>query len=103
MPLGSFFTGMIAGGALVYGSLTYHVLNTAQGMTFIPKLQPSFEDIYLDVRQFGISDWSRHRAVAAAVVKANKQEIFTQHTADTVSQHVGDLVRELNGLKPSTP
>ena len=99
MGLRSFVTGMAVGGALVYGSLTHHVLRTENGLTTVPKLQPSFEEIYLDVRQYSISDWARHKAVAAAIVSAHKEEIFTGHASQTVSQGVGDFVREFTNLR----
>jgi hypothetical protein len=100
MNLGNFVSGMVVGGVLVWGSQTYHVLRTDQGIQLVPKMQPSFAETYLDVRQFGISDWARHKTVAAAVVAAGKQEVFTQHASETVTQGVGDLVREWNRLLP---
>ena len=100
MNLGSFVGGVVVGGALMYGSLTHHVLRTEQGYRLVPKLQPGLAETYLDVRQFTISDWARHRGVAAAVVTAGRQEIFTQQAADTVTQGVGELIRELERLQP---
>ncbi len=99
MQLGSFLSGMAAGGLLVYGAVTHHVLHTKDGFTTVPRLQPSFSDMYLDVREFGISDWNRHRDLAAAIVAAHKEQIFTQNAHQTVTQGVSDFLREWTRLR----
>ena len=67
----------------------------------ITGMQPSFSDVYLDVREFGISDWNRHRDLAAAIVSAHKEQIFTQSSHQTVTQSVSDFLREWTRLRQS--
>jgi hypothetical protein len=99
MSLGSFACGAVLGGGLVFGSLSYHVLRTDDGVQVVPKLSPTFVDTYLDVRTFGISDWARHKPLAAAIVHAKKENIFKGPAADTVSDGVNGLVSELTHLQ----
>ena len=100
MQLSSFVTGLVAGAALMYGSITHHLLRTNEGLTLVPKLQPSLAETYLDVRTFGISDWSRHPAVAAAIVRSGKQQLFAQHAEPTIRDQVQDFLQAWGG-KPS--
>ena len=50
--------GMILGGAGVYVGLKYHVLNTPEGLQLVPKLEATFADTYVDIRQFTPADWN---------------------------------------------
>jgi hypothetical protein len=57
MSFGSFVTGSVLGGALVYGSLCWHVLRTDDGYEFVRKTSGDFAETYVDVRNFSMSDW----------------------------------------------
>lgn len=96
--LGSFIAGMLVGGGLIFGSQNYHVLRTDDGVTVVPKLTASFSDIYVDVRKFGVSDWAQHKALAAAIVKAKKDDIFKDSTTESVKQGVNNFVNEFHSL-----
>ena len=72
--------GVLVGGAAVFGSLKYHFLRTADGFAVVPKLESSFQDTYVDVRQFGVTDWVGHRALAAALVQAKRENIIQTST-----------------------
>jgi hypothetical protein len=89
---------MLVGGGLIFGSQNYHVLRTDDGVTMVPKLTSSFSDIYVDVRNFGVTDWAQHKALAAAIVKAKKESIFKDSTSASVKQGVDNFVNELHGL-----
>jgi hypothetical protein len=96
--LGTFIAGMLVGGGLIFGSQNYHVLRTDAGVSVVPKLTASFSDIYVDVRSFGVTDWAQHKALAAAIVKAKKEDIFKESSSESVKQGVNNFVNELHSL-----
>lgn len=89
--LGALVTGVVVGGGLVYGSLNYHVLRTDEGLEMVPKAEATFSDTYLDVRNFGVSDWADHEQVAHAVLKAGKDHILKDAAAHSVSEGLNSL------------
>ena len=89
--------GAILGAGLVYGSLTHHVLRTDTGLEFIPKAQAGFQETYLDVRQFGVSNWTDHQAVAQAVVKAGKEALLKDSARNSLERGVDNLLNRISG------
>jgi len=69
-----FLMGSILGGAAVFSSLSYHFVQTKDGVEMIPKLSPKFEETYVDCRTFGPTDWSQHKQLVVAITQANKFE-----------------------------
>lgn len=96
--MGRFVMGIIVGIALTIGAQRYHVLNTDQGIQFVPKLVQGFGETYLDVREFTLDDWSRHKSVAAAVVHAGKESILRDGASETLVDGMDDVLRDL-GLR----
>ncbi len=74
--MGSFLFGVAVGAALVFGSLKYHVLRAQDGLHVVPKVTSTFEDAYVDIRQFGPADWNEHRTLVAGLIKANKEDLI---------------------------
>jgi hypothetical protein len=95
MSLASFLAGAVVGGGLVFGSLSYHVVHTNDGIVWIPKNSPTFLETYLDVRNFGVSDWSRHKGVVAAIVRAKRESIFGDAAVDTAQEGVSNIMGRL--------
>lgn len=73
---GSFLLGVLVGAGLVFGALKYHVVQANDGFHFVPKITSGFEDTYVDVRNFGLNDWTEHRALSMALVKADKAHLM---------------------------
>jgi hypothetical protein len=94
MSFGSFLCGATIGGSLVFGTLSYHVLRTNDGVQVVPKLSPDFHEAYVDVRQFTPMDWARHKTVVTAIVRAKKESIFQGAAIESLNQGVTGLVRE---------
>ena len=84
--------GVALGAGLVYGALNYHVLRTTEGVEFVPKLSATFSETYLDVRQFGVSDWADHQVVARAVMQAGKDELLTDSATRSLQEGVQGLI-----------
>lgn len=98
--LWSFIWGIAVGGALVYGAISYHVINTQDGLNFVPKVTAGFEDTYVDIRGFGLDDWTRHRALAMALIKAGKADLM----GDTASLPLRDTLEGwLKGFQGEQP
>lgn len=93
--LGAFLLGVAVGAGLVFGSLKYHVLRAHDGLHVVPKVAATFEDAYVDIRQFGPSDWNDHRTLAAALIKANQEDLI----GETAAYSLRDSLRSaLDGL-----
>ena len=82
--------GMVLGGLLVTGSLKYHVLRTKDGMTLVPKREFSFADAYVDIREFGVSEWAKHQELMLAVVESKKTELLENSARETVERKLGE-------------
>ena len=86
-----FVIGFGLGALTVLGSLKYHVLRTDEGLDVVPKLSATFSETYLDVRGFGVAEWTEHKSVMAAVVQAKKAHLFKDAAAT-------DLVDSFDGM-----
>jgi hypothetical protein len=95
--LGCVVLGILVGAGLVYGALNYHVLRTEQGVEFVPKLSATFDETYIDVRQFGVSDWADHEQVARAVVKSGKDHILRDAATRSVQEGINSLWDKVRG------
>jgi hypothetical protein len=100
MSLGTFLSGAAVGGSLVFGSLSYHFLRTEEGLQMVPKLSATFHETYIDVRNFGATDWARHKTIVAAIVRANKDDIFAETEVDTTHEGVTSLLKEHGDVNP---
>jgi hypothetical protein len=89
--LGSTLTGVVLGGGLVYGALNYHVLRTPEGVELVPKLSATFDETYLDVRQYGVSEWADHDLVARAIVKSGKDHILKDAATRSVQDGINSI------------
>ena len=95
--LGSTLFGVAIGAGLVYGALNYHVLRTEEGVELVPKLSANFDDIYLDVRTYGVADWADHDQVARAVVKSGKDHILKDAATRSVQEGINNLWDRVRG------
>lgn len=71
-----FLGGLVVGAVLLYGAMTYHVVNTPDGLQVVPKTIPGLAGTYVDIRGFGIDDWAEHRDLAMALTQAGKSELL---------------------------
>ena len=85
----SFLLGVVVGGALVFGGMTYHIVRASDGFHRIPKLNAGIEKFYVDIRQFGVDDWAEHRGLATAIIRADKEYLLQ----DSAEQSLRDGIR----------
>ena len=71
--LGIFVCGFLIGGLTVFLSLHYHIVRAHDGLHPIPKVNPRFTETYVDIREFGMSQWQQHPGLIAAIVKSEKR------------------------------
>lgn len=87
---GPFLIGCILGGAAVFASLSYHFVQTKDGVEMIPKLTPTFSETYVDSRAFGPTDWTQRKQLVAAITQANK---FDKVIGGQAIQHIQDAAQ----------
>ena len=93
--LGALILGVMVGAGGVYGSLNYHVVRNADGYNMVRKLETTFEETYIDARQFGVSDWFEHPQVVKAIVKADKKDLLGEAAADSLAETVSGALDKL--------
>ena len=94
--LSHFIFGFLLGGITVYVSLHFHLIRAENGVHFVPKLQSTFSQTYVDVRNFGVEDWNRHRLLTAAVTRAGKTDLFSGAVVEPVHTAVDEFFQKLN-------
>jgi hypothetical protein len=99
--LSSFVFGVAVGGAAVFTSLKYHVVRTDEHFELVPKLNATFAETYVDIRDFDLADWSDHKTLMAALVRADKQEVLKNSAADSLADGMGTLLEKL-GYAPDS-
>jgi hypothetical protein len=95
--LGSFVFGVVVGAGLVFGSLKYHAVRAVDGVHVVPKISASFEDAYVDIRQFGPTDWDHHRTLAAALVKADKEGLIVDSATESLRTSLRSALDGITG------
>lgn len=86
----SMLLGIVIGGFLTWGSLTHHVLRTDQGFTYVPKRSMTFADAYLDVRGWGVAQWTEHPDLMWTLAQNNRTDIVNQ--AGTIASSLKDAL-----------
>lgn len=97
---GSFLLGLVIGGAAVFGGLKYHVVHAEDGFHFVPKAYAGFDEIYVDIRGFDLSDWSEHKSLASALMKADKGHLLGGAAGNQLQNAMGGL---MNGITDDAP
>jgi len=95
--LGSFAFGVFVGAGLVFGSLKYHAVRAVDGVHVVPKISATFEDAYVDIRQFGPTDWDQHRTLAAALVKADKEGLIVESATESLRASLRSALDGITG------
>jgi len=90
--LGCFTFGLILGGTSVFISLKYHIIRASDGHHLIGKLSAEFGETYVDIRSFGIGDWTEHQALAAAITRAEKTYLLKNEAVESIRNTVNDYL-----------
>jgi len=97
----NFLLGIIVGGGLMFCALTYHVVRAADGFHLVPKLQAGFGESYVDIRDFTVNDWTEHRALAAAIIRAGKEDVMAGSAEESFRSGVRESLHGILGQRGS--
>ncbi|WP_235934727.1 hypothetical protein [Candidatus Laterigemmans baculatus] len=95
--LTSFLLGMVTGAVLLTGAMNYHLVHSDEGILMIPKLTKGLDDPYVDIRSFTLADWQEHRALAAALVQAQKSELLADGSLVNFRRSIDGVIEGLLG------
>ena len=93
----SFLAGVVVGATGIFGMLKYHVVRAEDGMHLVPKMSSHLGEIYVDIREFDLSDWNEHRALAVAIVRADKADLLNRSASDNLRHSIDRVLDGLGG------
>ena len=64
----------------------------------MPKIIATFDEAYVDIRGFGVAEWAQHRALAVAIVKAEKDHLLQESAAETVRSRWRGVIENLKDI-----
>ena len=80
----NFVLGFVVGAAALYGSMCFHIIRTDDGHHVLAKTGLTFQDTYVDIRHFGLTDWREHVSLAQAMLKSDKADLMGNSAENTV-------------------
>lgn len=92
-----FFFGMITGAALLYVAMHFHVVRGKEGVFLVPKLSNNMSDVYVDIREYSLTDWQSHKPLAAAIMRSNQSQLLDDAALGGFRANVQSLVGGLFG------
>ncbi|TWU41567.1 hypothetical protein Q31b_30180 [Novipirellula aureliae] len=90
-----FLAGMVCGAVLLFVGMHYHVVRGKQGVFLVPKISNNLSEVYVDIRDFQITDWQKHKPLAAAMVKNDQSDMLEEASTSLFRGQVDSLVRGL--------
>lgn len=90
-----FLFGMVTGAVLLFVAMHYHIVRSQDGVYVVPKISNNLTDVYVDTREFSLSDWNSHKPLAAAIMKSDQTHLLNDSSLTSFRGRVSDLV---NGL-----
>jgi len=79
------FFGVLVGGALVFFGFNYHAVRANEGFLFVPKREATLDGFYVDIREWGVSDWNEHPRLAAALVEHGRSDLVKKSVSGSKS------------------
>ena len=87
-----FLAGMICGAGLLYTAMHYHIVRDEEGVTLVPKLSNNLSSVYVDIRDYELSDWNENKPLAAAIIKSDKPHLVKDESLRSFSGSVNRAV-----------
>ena len=87
-----FIFGMITGAMLLFLAMHYHIVRGKEGVCLVPKISNNLSDIYVDTRDFGLSDWKNHKPLAAAIMRSDHSQLLEGASLNSFRDSVEELV-----------
>jgi len=93
--INTFILGLVLGAALVFGAQRYHLVRSNDGLHLIPKTKATMGEVYVDIRNFRLDDWTKHPELAAAVLKARKEHLMGDSARGSFRDAIDQAVEAL--------
>jgi hypothetical protein len=77
----TFLLGIAAGVILCFAATNFHVVRAQDGFHLVHKQRARMAEAYVDVREFGVTDWTNHSELALELNAVNKQYVMGESTA----------------------
>ena len=87
-----FLLGMVTGAVLLFVAMHYHVVRGNDGVFLVTKISNNLSDVYVDTREFGLSDWQSHKPLAAAVMQSNQSHLLGDSSLNSFRDSMQGLV-----------
>ena len=92
-----FFFGMVTGAVLLFVAMHYHVVRGNDGVHLVPKISNNLSDVYVDTREFGLSDWKQHKPLAAAVLQSSESHLLEDASLNSFRSSIEGMMDGLFG------
>jgi hypothetical protein len=83
---------MAAGAMLLYATMHFHLVRAGDGLHLVAKEPPRLSETYVDVRAFGLADWSNRPQFTAALIRANKQYLMKDAALGALQEGAGEAL-----------
>jgi hypothetical protein len=93
----TFLCGVLVGGLLLYGLLSFHLVRADDGLHLVRKVDAQLASTYVDIRDFGPADWIEHPEVFNALAAAGRRDLIRSAAEDALHNGLDRL------LKPREP
>ncbi len=89
--LGTFLLGAVTGATLLHVAMNFHVVRSSEGFHLVAKQPARLAEVYVDIRQYSMSDWSGHPQLASELVQANKQHLIGNSATNAIQEGINQL------------
>ena len=72
--LSALLFGILLGGVFVYGGFNYHLVRANDGYLVVSRTRVALDDAYVDIRNWGFSDWRKHPTLTRDMLQAGHGE-----------------------------
>ena len=87
-----FLLGVVVGVAGLHTAQNYHIVRSQDGFHLIPKHVSSLKDPYVDIRNFGVSDWAEHLELVEAIRNSEHKSLLVDAAQDGMHEAVESVI-----------
>lgn len=95
-----FLIGTLAGSAILFVALQFHLVRSEEGFRLVPRTpQPSLGLAYVDIRDWTAEDWTDRSEVARAMVAHGSTDLIASSVSDNLLDSVSERGSALDQLR----
>lgn len=68
--------GTVFGAVMMWAAMSYHLIRTRDGITMVPKYHAQLASTFIDVRQWGVTEWTEHPELVMTLERNQRTEII---------------------------